>query len=183
MGSTLKAFDEAKTSAELTALAAKFERIGDAEKTEWLPYYYAAMIKARLSMMEAANKDQTADEATVIIGKAEALSSNNSEIYCVKSMIATAKMLVDPMNRWQQYGAESAKNLAAAKAADTTNPRPYVLEANALKNTPENFGGGCKTAKPIAEKAIALFTNSQPVNSLYPDWGKEMVESIIKDCK
>lgn len=183
MGSTLKAFGAATTAEELTALAAKFERIGDAEKTEWLPYYYAAMIKSRLSMMGAGDKDKVADEATAVINKAEAISKNNSEIFCVKSMIATAKMLVDPMNRWQQYGAESTRHLNAAKAADSTNPRPYVLEATGLKSTPENFGGGCKMAKPLAEKAITLFNSKSAENTIFPGWGRDIVEGIIKDCK
>ncbi|RYG51002.1 MAG: hypothetical protein EOO01_09435, partial [Chitinophagaceae bacterium] len=41
MQKNLSRFDSVKTTAEFQALAATFERIGDAEKTEWLPYYYA----------------------------------------------------------------------------------------------------------------------------------------------
>jgi len=49
MGSTLQQLGTAKTPEDMAAVAAKFERIGDAEKTQWLPYYYAAMVKARKS--------------------------------------------------------------------------------------------------------------------------------------
>ena len=34
--------EQHKTPDEFTALANDFKRIGDKEKTQWLPYYYAA---------------------------------------------------------------------------------------------------------------------------------------------
>ena len=43
MKKNLSRFDSVKTSEEYQALAATFERIGDAEKTEWLPYYYSSL--------------------------------------------------------------------------------------------------------------------------------------------
>lgn len=154
------------------------------KKTQWLPYYYAAMLKARMSMMGVGgDKDIVADEATALVVKAEAIEKNNSEILCIKSMIATAKMLVDPQARWMQYGAESNQFLEEAKKADAANPRPYMLQSTSLKNTPEQFGGGCKTAKPLAEKAMELYNASKQNNPLMPSWGKESVEEIINSCK
>ena len=184
MGATLQQLGAAKTGEEMIAVAQKFERIGDAEKTQWLPYYYAAMLKARMSMMGVGgDKDIVADEATALVVKAEAIEKNNSEILCIKSMIATAKMLVDPQARWMQYGAESNQFLEEAKKADAANPRPYMLQSTSLKNTPEQYGGGCKTAKPLAEKAIELYNASKQSNPLMPSWGKESVEEIINSCK
>ena len=43
MKKNLARFDSVKTSEEYQGLAATFERIGDAEKTEWLPYYYSSL--------------------------------------------------------------------------------------------------------------------------------------------
>jgi hypothetical protein len=67
------------------------------EKDIWQPYYYAALIKAQLGFMQAGNPDALADEAAELANKAVAIQ-NNSKLSCVKSMIATAKMLVDPQN-------------------------------------------------------------------------------------
>lgn len=184
MGSTLGQYGSAKTAEELTTVAAKFERIGDAEKTQWLPYYYAALIKARMSMEGmGGDKDKVADEAATLINKASEIDKNNSEIYCIKTMIAQAKMMVDPMTRWMKYGAEANENIEAAKKADATNPRPYFLQSIALKNTPEQFGGGCASAKPLAEKAAKLYTEFKAASPLHPTWGKESVDDILKDCK
>jgi hypothetical protein len=184
MGGALQQLGEAKTGEDMIAVAQKFERIGDAEKTQWLPYYYAAMVKSRMSMAGiGGDKDVVADEATTLINKAEALEKNNSEILCVKSLIATAKMLVNPQARYMEFGMKSGVLLEEAKKADATNPRPYMLQAMNLKNTPEQFGGGCKAAKPLADKALTLYAAFKPASPLHPSWGKESVEQLIEACK
>lgn len=182
MASTLQEFGQAKDANSLAAVELKFERIANVEKDKWQPYYYAALIKARLSFMKAGNPDALADEAAELANKAIAIQ-NNSELSCVKSMIAMAKMLVDPQNRWMQYNAESNHYLEMAKQQDSTNPRPYTLQANNLINTPEQFGGGCKTAFPLAQKASALYIEFKPANAFNPVWGKEMAEQIITKCR
>jgi pentose-5-phosphate-3-epimerase len=40
-------------------------------------------------------------------------------------MIASCHMMVNPMQRWQEYGAESSQNLEIAMEQDPNNPRPY----------------------------------------------------------
>ncbi len=182
MSSTLEQWHSAKTPEEVSAVAAKFERIGDAEKTQWLPYYYAAMVKATMAF-EAKDKDKVADEATALLDKAEELEKNNSEIFCIKAMICYARMMVDPMTRWMQYGAEATKNLEASMKADATNPRPIILQANSLQNTPEQFGGGCTTAKPLAQKAAKLLAEFKTASPIHPSWGKESIDKIFASCK
>ena len=182
MTSTLEEMKVAKSPEENAAVAAKFERIADAEKTQWLPYYYAALIKARIAF-EAIDKDKAADEATALLDKAAAIEKDNSEIFCVRATICYAHMMVDPMTRWMQYGAEAKKNLDASAKADPNNPRPVILQANSLKNTPEQFGGGCVAAKPLADKATKLLADFKPASPLHPIWGKEIVDQILESCK
>ena len=104
------AVDTVRKADELIALSAAFERIADAEKTKWHPYYYAALTQlnaAYFTSMEDMKADKTdpiADKAEALISKAEALSPNNSEIYIVKKMIASLRMMADPMTRYMQYG-------------------------------------------------------------------------------
>jgi hypothetical protein len=103
--------------------------------------------------------DAIADKATELIAKADSLNPNNSEISCIKSMIASCHMMVDPMTRWQQYGMESSSNMQAAMTQDPTNPRPYFLKGQGLKYTPEQFGGGCTTAKKLHKKYLTTVNN------------------------
>ena len=51
MQQKVAAFDTTFSVNGLTALANDFERIADAEKTQWLPYYYAALAQVNGGMM------------------------------------------------------------------------------------------------------------------------------------
>jgi hypothetical protein len=174
-----------KNSADLQTLANSFERIAVAEKNQWLPYYYAADCMVNVGFME---KDKTktdgiADKATALINKADSLAPNNSEISCIKSMIASCHMMVNPMQRYMEYGEESSSNLEAAMAQDPTNPRPYMLKGQTLKFTPAQFGGGCSTAKPVLQTALDKFAAFKPASELHPTWGLSFTQEVFNSCK
>lgn len=171
--------------ANLLSLANNFERIAVAEKNQWLPYYYAAFCQVNYGYME---KDKTktdgfADKATDLIVKADSLAPNNSEISCIKSMIASCHMMVNPMQRYMEYGEEININMEKAMEQDPANPRPYMLKGQSLKYTPEQFGGGCATAKPELQKALDKFAAFKPSSELHPLWGKGRAEQIMSECK
>ncbi|MBP6430620.1 MAG: hypothetical protein KA319_02550 [Ferruginibacter sp.] len=171
--------------ANFVTLANKFERIALAEKNQWLAYYYAAYCQVNYGFIEQdkSKTDDIADKATALINVADSLMPNNSEISCIKSMIATCHMIVDPMTRWQEYGPISAENMEKAMQQDPTNPRPFILKGQNLKNTPEQFGGGCKTAKPELQTAVDKFAIFKPASEIHPNWGKEYTEGLLKECK
>ncbi len=186
MAKNLSQMGEAfKNPANLLVLANNFERIAEAEKNQWLPYYYAALCQVNVGFMDQdkSKTDAVADKATELINKADALNPNNSEISCMKSMIASCHMMVDPMQRFMQYQPESSKQLEAAKQQDPANPRPYMLIGQSLKYTPEQFGGGCKTAMPQLETAMAKYEAFKPASELHPNWGKEQVVQLMEECK
>jgi hypothetical protein len=51
-----------------------------------------------------------------------------------------------------------------------------------LKYTPEQFGGGCKTAKPELQTALEKYNTFKPASELHPNWGKAPVEQLLKEC-
>ncbi|HPH86474.1 MAG TPA: hypothetical protein PLC48_13480 [Ferruginibacter sp.] len=186
MKKNLAAIDSSfRNPANLLTLANSFERIAIAEKNQWLPYYYAAFCQVNYGFMES-DKEKTdgiADKATELINKADSLMPNNSEISCIKSMIASCHMMVNPMQRWQQYGEASSGNLEKAMQQDPANPRPYYLKGQNLKYTPEQFGGGCGTAKPELQTSLDKYASFKPASELHPNWGKPRVEMLISECK
>ena len=173
-----------RNPAYLLSLANNFERIAVAEKNQWLAYYYAAYCQVNNAFMEQ-DKDKVdgiADKATDLIAKADSLSPKNSEISCIRSMIASSHMMVNPMQRYMEYGPESNGNIDKAMEQDPTNPRPYLLKGQALKYTPEQFGGGCGVAKPVLQTALDKYATFKPASDLSPVWGKTRVEQLMKEC-
>lgn len=174
-----------RNPADLLKLANNFERIATAEKSQWQPYYYAAYCQVMNGFMEQ-DKDKVdaiADKATDLIAAADSLMPGNSEISCIKSMIATCHIMVNPMQRWQEYGQKSTSYMEAAMKQDPSNPRPYYLKGQTLKNTPENFGGGCNTAKPALATAMEKFNAFKLTNEFNPNWGKEITQRLLASCK
>ena len=186
MKSNIAAIDSSfKNPANLLSLANNFERIATAEKNQWLAYYYAALCQVNYTYMEQDKSkiDAIADKATVLINKADSLMPNNSEISCVKSMIATSHMMVNPMQRYMEYGPESASHIESAMQQDPTNPRPEFLKGQGLRYTPEQYGGGCATAKPILQASLDKYKNFKPASEIHPSWGRQRVELLISECK
>jgi nicotinamide mononucleotide adenylyltransferase len=182
MKKNISMLDSVMQKGNMKELANNFERIAEAEKTQWLPYYYAAYCNVMNAFMEKdkSKVDAIADKAEELISKAEAnAGKENSEIAVIKSMIASAHMMVDPQSRFMQYGAASVSNIEKAKALDPKNPRPVYLEGQAKIYTPEAFGGGKAVAKPILEKALAMFDTFKPETELHPAWGKSATEYFL----
>ena len=62
------------------------------------------------------------------------------------------------------------------------NPRLYYLQGAGIFGTPEQFGGGKEKAKPVFEKAVALFKSGN-VKALYPRWGQKQAEDMLAQCQ
>lgn len=180
MKANLVLLDSAKNAAQFNDVAASFERIAEAEKTQWLPYYYAAMANIWKAFSDAgANKDEVASKAEALLDKAEQLEPQNAEVNVGRYLSAILRMMVDPMNRYMQYGQMAAGFLQKAKQISPENPRITLMEAQSLMQTPAQFGGGKDKAKPVAEKAVAQFKAFTPATPLHPNWGAEMATQLV----
>ncbi|MBC7903606.1 MAG: hypothetical protein H7Y27_09285 [Gemmatimonadaceae bacterium] len=185
MKTNIAALDSAMIKNNMADLANNFERIALAEKNQWLPFYYAAYatVSSTYNMTDKSKVDAIADKAESFLKKAEELAGGeNSEICVVKSMIASGHLMVDPQNRWMEYGQVSGANIEKAKKLDPTNPRPFYLDGQSKFYTPEAFGGGKTVAKPILEKAYSMFTTFKPASELHPSWGKNATQYFIGLC-
>lgn len=190
METRIASMDTTKQSTGFLELSNAFERIGDAEKNQWLPYYYGAFsaVQAGYSINGAqmggnADKvDPICDKAEALLNKAEALSKDNSEIYVIKKMIASLRMLGDPMNRYMQYGPIASEALAVAQKLNPDNPRIYLMMGQDKFYTPEQFGGSKAEAKKLFGYAMQKFETYKPESSLSPNWGKNMTQYYLSQA-
>lgn len=184
MKKNLNQFDSVKTTTELLTLAAAFERIAETEKTQWLPYYYAGLALSTPGWTDPnMNKDENATKILALCDKADALQKT-SEIYELRYMAAMQQMLVDPQTRFMQYGQAAQTALNKGIEMNPENPRLYFLKGSDTFNTPEQFGGGKKPAKPYLEKAVALYKKENETRKpLYPNWGQKEAEAMLAQCQ
>jgi hypothetical protein len=181
MVSNIRQLDTA-AGTSLMMLANNFERIGNAEKTRWEPFYYAAYCYTVMAfvMPDKTKIDWLADKAEAFLQKAISIDKNNSELSCLAAMIVSCRIMVDPVNRFPVMGKEAAMLLQKAKKQNSENPRIYLQEARMQLRTPEAFGGGKKPAKASIETAIAKFDKFIPQNALAPAWGYNQAKAILE---
>lgn len=193
MEQNIAAIDTTRSTDGWKDLGNTFQRIADAEKTQWLPYYYAALSHVMVGYNIAgaaggmggfADKtDPEADQAEQLLNKAQELGKENSEIYCVRKMIASLRLMADPMNRYQTALPAAAEALEKAKALNPANPRVTLLEAQDKFYTPEEYGGSKTEAKALFEEAKKKYDNFKPESTIHPQWGKGQVQYFLSQLK
>ena len=173
-----------KTPEDFTALANDFARIGDKEKTQWLPYYYASHTtiekgRSLMRMGKMTELDAITAEAQKSLDKAAELSKDNAEIAILQKMIHGLKMMVDPQARFMSESMLGAAALEKASKIDPENPRITLLKAEDVYYTPEQFGGSKAKGLELFQKSLDQFKVYKPKTTLDPTWGKEEAEYFL----
>ncbi len=184
MENLVPAVDTTRDINGLNELANSFERIANAEKTQWLPYYYAALChvnKANVyfQLQQPDKIDPVMEQAEPLMMKAEELEKNNAELLILKKLFNSAKMMADPMNRYMTFGQAAAEALESAKGIDPENPRIYLLEGIDKYYTPEQYGGSKTEAKQLWGESSKKFEVFKPASTIHPSWGKSQLQYFM----
>lgn len=185
MERNISMIDSATTEATFTVAKNTFERIGNANPTEWLPLYYQAFCTIMIGMKQdsPAKMDEYYDKADAIINHADSISPDNSEIVVVQSWINSMKIGIDPMTRGQRLGMRSAMLTEKAIRLNPENPRAYFLKGSGMYYTPPNYGGGKDKALPVLEMAMEKFKAAKYENAIVPKWGEKQTADLLEKCK
>lgn len=183
--------DSAATVQDYQALARDFMIVAEAEKKEWLPYYYAAYSNARAGWIyqteDRGKIAPFADLAIKQIKTAEALLDPDkhkvelSEVYCIISLVNRERMYEKPMTiSPKECGTAIIESIAKAKELNPDNPRVSYLEAWTKHHAPASMGGDPELAKQLFKKAIQQFKKSDPPY-LYPNWGEADCHAFLEE--
>lgn len=185
MGKQIQNVYAAKTIDDLQTAVNTFDRIANAEKSKWEPYYYSAFgnIMMATRTKEAAKMDSYLDQALASVEKGKALAPNESELIALEGFVHMIRITVDPAVRGQQYSGLSMQTFGKALAINPNNPRAMALMAQMQYGTAQFFGSPTTEACGVAAKALTLFNSEKPQNPIAPAWGKEMAEELLKSCK
>ena len=167
-----------------TEASAMFERIASAEKNNWLPNYYVALVNATASF-------QTKDKATVnaLLTKAqEALdiefvkNPDNAEILVMQALIYTGWVAFDPMTYGMTLSAKVMETYAKAEKLSPENPRVIFGKAEYEMGGAKFFGTDIKPMCAEVDRSIKLFEKFKPETPFSPKWGLERALETQKEC-
>jgi hypothetical protein len=181
MGKSLGLWGEGKAQ-EASAL---MERIAAAEKSNWLPNYYVALINTT-EAFNPANKEKVPAmiiKAQDAIDNATLISPNNDEIMVVQAMLYTVILIQDPMTNGVKYTGLVMEQYGKALAINPNNPRAVFSKAEFEIGSAKYWGTDTKPMCAQIEKSIQLFANFKPETPFSPKWGLDRAQEALKGCK
>jgi tetratricopeptide (TPR) repeat protein len=183
MKSNIEKMYKITRASELETLSNQFERIAQAEKSEWLPGYYSAYCLVRSTFfdnMDADQKHKQLDKAQSIVDRL-IKQADESEIFALQALLY--QLRITDMSKGAKYSRKAAETIAKAEKLNPNNPRVYYLRGSNTFHTPKFFGGGADKAQPDLEKAANMFENYKPDNSLMPTWGNNHNLQLLSKCQ
>lgn len=175
-----------QSAEESQAVSNGFMRIAEANASEWLPLYYAALTQTTAAFRFEVNKDQYFDQALELVKKADGIAPGNSEITALHGYILMGKISLDPANRGQSLSPEAMQLFGKAISLDRENPRAVTLMSQMELGMAQFFGQGPEKACGMARMGLELFAKEQAkVDETYilPTWGKMNAEQVVSACK
>lgn len=185
MGETLGKFATAQSPSDFQEMGNKFQVIANAEPAEWLPLYYHAECYILMSFMEqdATKKESYLDVAEPSVNKIMEMMPNESEVFVLQAFFLTGRLVVNPMERGQEYSGRVGQATAKALALDPTNPRAKLLKIQMDMGAAPYMGQDPKSFCPDAKALLANWDDFKPKSPIHPNWGKDQVEGIVKGCQ
>ena len=181
MQKAFKLWDEGKN----TEASALFERIASAEKDNWLPNYYVALVNTTTAFT-VKDKNQISGllaKAQESLDKELDKNPNNSELLVLQALINTAWIVADPMTNGMKLSAKTVEIYNKAIALDSNNPRAVFGKAEFEIGGARYFGSDTKPMCAQIDKSIELFATFKPETVFHPKWGEERALQAQKECK
>lgn len=164
--------------------SAMFERIAAAEKSQWLPNYYIALVNTVTAFQTKDREKLTAllDRAQKALDAEYDKAVDNSEINVMQAMIYTAWVVYDPMTNAMKYSAQITDLYDKAQKADPTNPRAVFGKAEYEIGGAKYFGSDTTPMCKEIARSITLFKNFKPESPFHPKWGLDRAELALAEC-
>lgn len=170
-------------SGQTQQAAAKFERIAQVEKENWIPAYYQAMVLTTASFREKDKEIQMKyiETASTILNDGK--QDDNAEWLVLKAMNETASMLTDPMAKGKELSPVIIGLYKKALVIAPNNPRATLGLAEFQFNAKKYFNQDTSKECEEARKALSLLGEEKQSVPFAPSWGKDRAEKLLKECK
>ncbi|PKP26338.1 MAG: hypothetical protein CVU03_03665 [Bacteroidetes bacterium HGW-Bacteroidetes-2] len=169
----------------ITEATALFERIASAEKDNWLPNYYVALVNTTTAFQTKDNK-----QVSALLAKAQAAldyeldkDPYNVELMVMQAMIHTAWIAHDPMTNGQRLSGTVMQIYGQAESIAPENPRVVLNKAEFEMGSARFFGTDTTPICLQIEKAVQLFDTFKPETPFHPNWGKDRAMQQVNECK
>ncbi len=185
MKGQLKQMASIESDANAQSVKNGFLRIAQANRTEWLPMYYAALVQTEAGLRFDVDKDVYFEEAKQYLSILKKAGASNSEITTLEGYIQMGIVAVDPDSRGASMSGQVMELFGKAIGQDRTNPRAVYLMALMEDGMAKFFGQGSEKACGMAKMSVELFEKESSKideSSILPSWGKKNAGAFYAKC-
>lgn len=185
MQKNIKAVYEARDISAFQQSINSFERIAEAEKTRWEPFYYIGFGYLMMANIETdlSKKDVFLDKALEAVEKGKLLAGAESELIALEGFAYMLKVAVDPQSRGMVYAPRASQTFEKAVQLNPENPRAIALMAQMQFGTAKFFNSPTADACASNDRALEKFATYKSENPLAPVWGLQMAQQMKEACK
>lgn len=168
---------------DMEALA-MFERIGQAEKDNWVPMYHAAnvLISTQWNEKDLVKKNEMLEKAKTIIAEAHARDANNSEITTLEGMLYTSYVAMDPGTYGMKYSPMIMQLHSKAVALNPDNPRALANKIEYEMGSARFFGNDLAPYCAKMKEILPKFENQKLEVPFAPSYGIERAKQVAGSC-
>lgn len=161
-----------------------FERIANAEKENWLPFYYAAQIQiiSSFNIKDLSILDAKLMKAQDYLNQATTWSPDNAEIIIMEALLKTSYIAFDGSKYAMTLAPKIEAFYQTAKQLEPNNPRVLLNHAEWKMGSAQFMGEDPKIYCVEVEKALLNFENDSHDVPFYPKWGKDRAQKLVADC-
>lgn len=168
---------------KIEATSNLFERIAKAEKENWLPYYYVALVNTTDSFTA---KDQSKvpaqlEKAQEYLNLAKTFTANNEETEILQALVFIAQMVNDS-SKTQALSPKIESIYQKALQMNPNNPRVVVSFADWKIGGAKYFKQDITTYCEALKKGLLLFDTYQEKVPFGPSWGKDRAQQLYAEC-
>ena len=167
-----------------TEAVALFERIGQAEKDNWIPIYHAAnvLIASQFQLEDQVMKNSMLEKAKGIIAEAHKRSPKNSEITTLEGLLYTGYVAMDPGTFGMKYSPMIMQLHSTAVALDPNNPRALANKIEYEMGSARFFGNDLAPYCVKMKEILPKFENQKSDVPFAPSYGIERARQVAESC-
>ncbi|MEM7262371.1 MAG: tetratricopeptide repeat protein [Planctomycetota bacterium] len=141
----------------------------------WAHYYLALTDYRTIPAVQKKDKEALTAHLETAIRSAEKaieLEPKHAEAHALLSSLLGRKISLDP-SQTMTLGMRSSQLMLTAKQIAPKNPRVLLLDGISKLHTPEQWGGGAKSALVLLTKSVEQFSAKEKASKLEPTWGED----------
>lgn len=183
---TLHLVNQQKDAKELYNNINKLKRLSMAYPNEWLADYYVMFFDMRLSFLtkDAIKKELLLKDAKQTMDKLKAKNNTDeSEVLTLEGYYYYALITQNPQKNGQLYYKDVIGAYQKARAINKNNPRSALMLLLFRKSMSKFTGSEVSNFCDKLLEVKQLFERFEPISSIYPKWGKNILKKEQQNCK